>query len=347
MRVPIAADGATDLLRFALPAPARVFALRAYPPDWSGALNCFALRDVVVNDADAWVGADSAAESGEFCSACAERVAVGSGYGFFVLPSAADTTLIESVSARLRLYDCLTLTAARRSPLSPSELDVSLASWLPPSVSAKLQLPLAVVVASRHVSELPRALETVQQIWVAAGIQIMPEPSLEIAAPEQAVVFSAVDHAALVDLSQRARAALSSSRDAHWPVVVLTPCLRRSDLITHGQTEPWAITPHVPGGAAVGDEPDQLFVAAERCGGLSAAALWSDPAQLGTVIAHELGHYLGLFHVAEADGREDALADTDVSDANLMRATPSPAATQLSASQIAIVRRHSAFAAAP
>jgi hypothetical protein len=130
-------------------------------------------------------------------------------------------------------------------------------------------------------------------------------------------------------------------------VLVLTPCLRRLDLISSGQTEPWALTPHLPGGAAVGDEPDQIFIAAERCEGLSPAARFSDAAQLGSIMAHELGHYLGLYHVAEPDGREDALPDTDMSDANLMRATPSPTATELSITQIAIARRHSAFAVSP
>src|SRR6185295_2962826 len=106
-------------------------------------LSCFALRDVVVNDTDSWVGVDTAAESGAFCSACPERVAVDSGYGFFALPSAAEAAVsITSVSARLHLYDCLTLTAQRRGAASPTELEVELASWSPPAASAKLRLPL-------------------------------------------------------------------------------------------------------------------------------------------------------------------------------------------------------------
>ncbi|HET8933273.1 MAG TPA: hypothetical protein VFN67_07545 [Polyangiales bacterium] len=73
MRAPIAADGTTEPLRFTLSAPANVFALRTYPAAPPGGLSCFALRDVVVNDADTWVGADTAAESGAFCSACLQH----------------------------------------------------------------------------------------------------------------------------------------------------------------------------------------------------------------------------------------------------------------------------------
>jgi hypothetical protein len=352
LRAAIAADGMTLPVHFALSGVARAFALRAYAPDWHGAPPCVALRDVVINAAQTWVGPDAAADSGDYCTQCEQRVAVGTGYGMFILPSAAEAALaIDSVSARLVLHDCLTLTAQRRSPGSPSELSVELASWSPPQSSARLRLPLAVLVATRYGLSgdlLETALEALQHTWSGAGIQIMPEPSIEIAAPEQPVVFSAVDHAALVSLAQRARTELASrSRDANWPVLILTPCLRRLDLITSGQTEPWAITPHLPGGAAVGDEPDQIFIAAERCEGLAPGPRFSDGAQLGAIMAHELGHYLGLYHVAEADGRQDALLDTEVSDANLMRANPAPSATALSASQIEIARRHIAFATSP
>ena len=36
-----------------------------------------------------------------------------------------------------------------------------------------------------------------------------------------------------------------------------------------------------------------------------------DPARMGRTLAHELAHFLGLFHTSEADGRVyDALEDT-------------------------------------
>jgi hypothetical protein len=37
---------------------------------------------------------------------------------------------------------------------------------------------------------------------------------------------------------------------------------------------------------------------------------WSDAAAVGQVTAHEIGHYLGLYHTAESDGSHDIIADT-------------------------------------
>jgi hypothetical protein len=37
---------------------------------------------------------------------------------------------------------------------------------------------------------------------------------------------------------------------------------------------------------------------------------WSDAAAVGQVTAHEIGHYLGLYHTAESDGSHDIIEDT-------------------------------------
>jgi hypothetical protein len=125
---------------------------------------------------------------------------------------------------------------------------------------------------------------------------------------------------------------------------VFTPCLLRDDAISHGRSEPLAFTPHIPGGFGLGAEPDLIFVAAERCEGLEPGPRFLDPDTLGAVLAHELGHYFGLFHVLEQDGREDNLSDTSPDRLNLMQAMPSPDAVTLSDSQIHIARRHPIFA---
>jgi hypothetical protein len=60
-------------------------------------------------------------------------------------------------------------------------------------------------------------------------------------------------------------------------------------------------------------------------------------------MAHELGHYLGLYHVQESDGRQDTLSDTSPEHSNLMQAMPSPDAITLSQAQVRVARRHPVF----
>lgn len=349
------ATGLSAPVSFTFEPGTRAFALRAQLTEAARTLPCLTLEDVVVNGDQSWVPRAQVADYGDFCTQCAQRVSVGAGYGLFLLPSAADDALLlTEVSARVALRDCSTLTPQPLAALGTAgalQLDVS--SWQPPPAATQLHLPVAVVVATQYgfaadTSLLPDALATMQRIWTAARIELQLEPTTQITAPAPVTEYTASDRAALVALGQAARAGLSErARDARWPVMILGPCLRRLDVIGGGQSEPWAYTPHLPGGSGVGDAPDQIFVAAERCEGLSALPGFSDPALLGTVMAHELGHYLGLYHVLEADGREDALSDTDASAPNLMRATPSASANIISASQINIARRHNAFAVSP
>jgi len=129
-------------------------------------------------------------------------------------------------------------------------------------------------------------------------------------------------------------------------VIVLTSCLQRRDSISGERTEPLALTPHIPGGFGRRDEPDQILIAAERCEGLVPGPRFLDPDTLGAVLAHELGHYLCLYHVSEVDGRQDTLTDTSPDAANLMQKSPSADALVISASQGRIARRHPVFISA-
>ena len=63
--------------------------------------------------------------------------------------------------------------------------------------------------------------------------------------------------------------------------------------------------------------------------------------QLAKLLAHELGHALGLYHTVEANGTTDQLADTGAD--NLMNYKPSVVAglgSGFTASQLAVMRRH-------
>ena len=354
-RASLDADGLSQRVSFAFTHGTRAFALRAHVSGATGILPCFALEDVVVNGDRSWVGSATVADYGDYCTQCAQRVSVGTGYGLYMLPSAADGGIeLTSVSARVALRQCSTLTPQPRAALgSPGELIVELEAWQPPPEDEPLRLPIAVVVATRYglasdASLLPEALARLQDIWAAAHIELDFAARVEVTPPTAVLEYSATDHTALDALAQAAGAALSGrAHDPRWPVMILGPCLRRIDVISGGQSQPWAYTPHLPGGSSAAAAPDAIFIATERCEGLSPLPSFDASAQLGAVMAHELGHYLGLYHVLEADGRPDDLSDTIASEHNLMQATPSASAIALSYSQIDIARRHNAFAVSP
>jgi hypothetical protein len=354
-RALLGADGLSQRVSFAFHPDARAFALRAHVTGAVSTLPCFAFEDVMVNGDTSWVGSAEVADYGDYCIQCAQRVSVGVGYALSILPSAADASFeLSAVSARVALRDCSTLTPQRTAALGmPGELIMEAASWQPPAADAQVRLPLAVVVATHYgfandPTLLPDALASMQRIWSAARIELELAPSVTISPPASVLTYSATDQTALRELARAAREALSEqARDPRSPVLILGPCLRRNDVISGGQSQPWAYTPHLPGGSGVGEEPDQIFIATERCEGLSPLPSFDASAQLGAVMAHELGHYLGLYHVKEADGRQDDLSDTDTAALNLMQVTPSASAMALSQSQIDIARRHNAFAVSP
>jgi hypothetical protein len=228
-------------------------------------------------------------------------------------------------------------------------LVVQSASYAAPARDTQLVLALSIALATPYAFDggavLEDAFARVREIWRAAGIELALRGPVTLVRSAAPVVYSATDRQSLSVLAHAANAA---ARDAgvepEAALLVLTPCLVRQDASAQGISQPLATTTHLPGGFGAADEPDGIFVAAERCGGLTPAARYLDSASLAAVMAHELGHYLGLFHVQESDGREDTLPDTRVDEPSLMQAMPSAQATKLTESQIQVARRHPALA---
>lgn len=353
--VELGPDGRSAPLTFDIAARTRpVFVLRTYAADAdiSRAL-CFQLEQVRADSEALWVPEAGSLDYGDYCTSCEQRVAAGTGYGFFVLPSsAAAPATLRTIGLRIALRDCLTLSPLSPGAPMPSALVVESASFSAPARERTLRLPLVVVEATPHTftagAGLDETFARVREIWRAAGVELALRDHLRLPRPSAPVAYSATDRSALSAIGRAARAlARDAEVEVTAPLVVLTPCLVRDDPLGPGATQPLATTAHVPGGFAVHEEPDAMFIAGERCGGLSAGARYLESDTLAAVIAHELGHYLGLFHVREPDGREDALADTRPDMPNLMQAQPSAGATALAETQIGIARRHPALAGNP
>lgn len=342
-------DGRTEPVAFDARDTPAVLGVRAYAESTAvSSTLCFQLEDVVVAGDQTWVPTAAPRDYDDYCETCAQRVGAGAGYGFFGLPSGAEPPIaLGEVHLRVALRDCLLLTPLDASAARPGELRVDYAAWRAPASEQELRLRLRVVNASRHALAddpqlLERALVLVREIWAPAAIELSFADVIEIDPEPGPLRYSAEDRRSLVALGARAQEA--SAAEADWPLLVIAPCLQRDDVLTGGKTEPRALSSHGLGGYAVHGETDAMFVAGERCGGLTPAPEFFEEGTLAAIIAHELGHYLGLYHVAESDGRQDRLVDTSPEQPNLMRAVPSAAATELSRSQIEIARRHMLFA---
>jgi hypothetical protein len=348
-------DGRSAPLSFSLGALERpVFALRAYADDAETQRSwCFQLEEVRADQSALWVPEASSADYGDYCTRCEQPVAVGSGYGFFLLPSAAQPPAsFHMISLRLALRDCLTLAPVSQDAPRPRALVVESASYSAPPRTQALSLPLAVVEATPHTftagARYEQVFDRVRAIWRQAGIELALRGPFVMGRPSAPLTYSAEDRSSLSELTREARELLQNAGvKADAPLLVFTPCLVRDDVLGGGESQPLATTAHIPGGFALQDDADGIFVASERCGGLTPGPRYIESETLAALIAHELGHFLGLFHVREADGREDVLADTSPDLPNLMQAQPSTAATGLAETQIAVARRHILLAVDP
>jgi hypothetical protein len=331
------------------------FSLRALPPEAETDPNlCFALEEVVVNGDQVWVDAAGIEDFGEYCSHCSQRVSLSPGYGMFALPSASPSVdPIARARLRVALRECDSLLPWPAQAPRPSTLRLEWAASTPPEAGREVTLRVGVALASergfaRGVKDpqLVQALAFAAQVLREADIAVDWQGPVALAAPASPLRFAPGARAPLDTLGSRARAALASRLTPRAALLLLTPCLMQDDSLSGSPRLLGGYTPHIPGGFGIAGAADGAFVAVETCGGLEPQPRFLAPEALGAVIAHELGHFLGLYHVLEADGTEDLLVDTDPRATNLMQRMPAPDAVALSPDQVRVMRRHLAVAQA-
>ncbi len=325
--VPLDADGRTSELRVPWQSDAAGISIEVR----SASGRCFQVDPLTDEAGHTYVGR---AEWGPWCSGCEQRSAVATGAGLFGFPSrAGEFAPSGALRLRLGLRDCNTLThdvptaehetltvRARRLRQAPKKGTIAL-RLLVTSASvfyAKTQIEPVLTALN---AELASAQLTARFVEVT---RLGPEAGSDAS-------FSRTDPAQLQQL-------LAHAPQVSGIAVVLAGCLQLSDPLFGSHTEVQGYTPRIPGGLG---PADGVFIGGTLCGVPTPVPIVWSATGLGRAIAHELGHYLGLFHSVESDGSEDQLEDTGA--ANLMFNHPDTSnATGFSVSQGALMRAHPA-----
>ena len=303
---------------------------------------------------DAAVAPDGSAlvvprDVGPFCRDCAQRNSAGAGSALFALPSDATSLASGSLSLRLAPRDCDTLTSVVGPFLAGTTL--RLLAMRDPASSARGVLRASAVglrgtwlegVIERRDEGEWRALELDVSTRLDAGITV--RFARRCSADGGELAFRDRDYAGLDAVLERAWVSCPEAEpraeDPLVPVVAST-CLRMTNALTGIPSSPQGHTTHIPGLSGMSPLSDAVLVAPASCGSYSPSEAIVERAVFVATVAHELGHYLGLYHSVEPGGSDDRLPDTD--GRNLMNPNPLGQGSRgLSASQRVISRRHPA-----
>ena len=257
---------------------------------------------------------------GPFCEACAHRVWVSRGYGLFVFPNHGESLPdSESLDLRVRLRDCSTLLPA--TPENPPlRVAIEVLETTPQvDINPRLELAVVTVEGSRLYGSdaevdplLTGALERVQEIYREADIDLVVSHFVHspLSTPE-GLRFGRNGYDDVDEIVTNAWEVLAQAESAAVPLLLLlTPCLLQEDF--RGQASALdGHAPRIPGGYGTDGFADAIMVRDAHCGPDPGTPYWLTADQFGRVIAHELGHALGLYHVTESDGTPDHLSDTE------------------------------------
>jgi len=306
---------------------------------------CFQLENVVDgHGVELVASADNRLEWGKTCFACSQRVSVGHGFGWFVLPNDGDEHdfgdyLDLVISAR----ECATLLPVDTSFGQAPPRHLRVRSFAVTAKPGPLALDLLVAhsadsgLGTEAKTWLARVVELAATHFGPDGIALRLRASVALELAPGPVRFGDGEQTALDEVHRAAHAAAEASELSAAPVatVVFARCLEHVGV--DGRIDGVeGLATRIPGGGSDGHFADGVFVAASGC---EAGVPVASPDRAAKVLAHELGHFLGLYHTVEASGAQDLLSDTDSH--NLMSSLPAAAdSSGLSAKQVLVMRSH-------
>lgn len=296
----LAVDGLGDAGWVSVPFPAdqRYIAVRTVPLDAVEASSRACHR---VTQARLLSGQVLLPAEGDVWQPYHQRLLPGPGAGVFVLSTTAkDLHEADRLDLQITLVDCVLGIPANptRFPGMPTRLRVDTA-WEPePSHGMRATVAVRMLRAEDSGWGSLEDDPGLAEVWAVAverfgdaGIELVlqaeePIPALETLRYEP-------DMVGLVELDAAVRDSLPP-KDTRLVTVVLVRCLEVDDPVEGVRLRPQGQVSRVPGS---GDPttPSLTMLASGDCGsGEAVDAL--DPERYGLVLAHELGHYLGLLH---------------------------------------------------
>ena len=255
-------------------------------------------------------------------------------------PVALPETLVQGPDVALFVFDAVTMASAQTIDLRLSVVDCGLGM---PAHLAGLELPSAlnVELATDALPEVPQSHHLAVRVGVVAGSlpldgPLQDDPNWQQAWSHATEVFATMGlelHlegvVTLGELSQHrvtfepghrgdadavfaefSEALSEGSADHRFVPVIIAPCLDVVDPIKGAEVAVAGWTPRIPGhhhGTSLGG----VWIGVGSCPDADwtgAYDLWTDPVRAGGVLAHELGHYLGLLH----DGGSERLMNAAI-----------------------------------
>lgn len=343
-RVAVRDFGQVDAIEFPFSAGQRYIAVRGVPIDATPAPQraCHRVAEAALGSGPALLP-DKAEPLGPHH----QRLAPGPGAGVFVL-STTEAPLAEADTVRLRLAleDCALGIPASRARFSgmPTALRIDIASAPEPTtVPADLTLPIRIVRATDTGLDsladdpgLSRALAEATERFADIGI------TLRVDADVQRTLASTIHYApdmlGFDEPTTQIRSALQRGPDdTRFVPVAIVRCLEFDDPTSPLRARPAGQTTRVPGSFADPATPSLVTIATGDCGGTTPPL---DPQRLGVVLAHELGHYLGLHHSDHLGAHLPADGTQRLMDSAIATAAIDPADAWFSPAQATVLRRH-------